>query len=519
MTEFDPDLSQRLERAGISVRLTAEVLGRINRGDYFEEPVAVDGIPDIDGDSILDMRTLTSWRGDAGRTRQQAELLSIPGHFIDTAAQSDKCLVFDRSLLRSIGDYLLPTVSYGILNGGSATSYADMTKNSQFDPEIFDLYRNIIEDVAPKLAGKPKGTTPAFYDESGNPGPDFIELKMRQVLLTALSHQLRFDSSGAGHSSANIKALFPIFQMTSVTNNDQISGTYEEYRRSPYVAPLIEQTGLEVTNALTGVQPMIAAFSHGSEGAPRSIFENAMGISGRVLPLPGGHGQCFAVLREVFSELLALGKKFVTIGNVDNLGNSVDPIEVAILALSGRAAGFDFAFKTPVDIKGGILVRESKGSLTCADIGPAVSPEMVQKAEMSGSRVLFNCASGIFSLSTLFESLDEIAAAIPLRLSDQDKDAGRYSQAEQITWEIIGILKDPLIFAVKKNARFLASKLLVENILTSGISLDDPRFAVGSSEMLAKRSVAYGLHEGLVRALTGVFGLQLTDGKWAPREV
>ena len=519
MTEFDPDLSQRLERAGISVQLTAEVLGRINRGDYFDEPVTVDGIPDIDGRSILDMRALTSWRGDTDRTRHQADLLSIPGHFIDTATQSAKSLVFDRSLLRSIGDYLLPTVSYGILNGGSATSYADMTKNSQFDPEIFDLYRDIIGRVAPKLEGKPKGTTPAFYDETGHPGPDFIELKMRQVLLTAFTNQRRFESSDAGRALANIEALFPMFQMTSVTNNDQIARTYAEYRRSPYIAQLIEQTGLDVTNVLTGVQPMIAAFSHSSEGVPRSIFVNAMGRPDRVLPLPGGHGQCFTVLRGVFSELLAMGKKFVTIGNVDNLGNSVDPIEVAILALSGRMAGFDFSFRTPVDVKGGILVRESNGGLTCADIGPAVSPDMVRTAEMSGSRVLFNCASGIFSLSTIFETLDEIAAAIPLRLSDQDKDAGRYSQAEQITWEIIGILDDPLIFAVQKNARFLASKLLIENILTSGVFLDAPRFVAGSAEMLAKRRVAYGLHEGLVRALTGVFGLQLRDGTWSPREI
>ena len=340
---------------------------------------------------------------------------------------------------------------------------------------------------------------------------------MRQVLLTALSHQRRHKRDGRAHGNAGSSALFPMFQMTSVINNDQISETYDAYRRSPYVAPLIEQTGLDVTKVLTGVQPMIAAFSHSNAGHPRRIFENAMGESGRVLPLPGGHGQCFAVLRDVFAELRGLGKKFVTIGNVDNLGNSVDPIEVAILALSGRPAGFDFSFKTPVDVKGGILVRESNGGLTCADIGPAVSPDMVRAAEQSGSRVLFNCASGVFSLSTISEALDKIIAAIPLRLSDQDKDAGRYSQAEQITWEIIGILDDPLIFAVKKNARFLASKLLVENLLTSGIHLDAQTILRGSPETQEKRSVAYGLHEGLVRALTGVFGIEFIDGAWAPR--
>ena len=506
-----------MERSGISVPVTEEVLERINRGEYVDEPVAVDSIPDINGESIVDLRTMASWSGDREQTRKQAELLSIPGHFLDSATRSNEALIFDRRLLRRIGDFLLPTVSYGVLNGGSATSYGDMTKNSQFDSTIFDLYHDIIEGVAPSLSGKPKGTTPAFYGESGRPGPSFIELKMREILLAARAYQRRSELRGGAVDPAAVPPLFPMFQMTSVINDDQISLANSEYRRSPLIAPLVEQTGIDVTDVLTGVQPMIAAFSHSSEGDPRKIFTNAMGKTDSVIPLPGGHGQCFSVLRDVFAELLRLGKRFITIGNVDNLGNGVDPIEVAILALSGRSGGFDFSFKTPVDVKGGILVRETNGGLTCADIGPAVSTDMVKRAESSGSRVLFNCASGLFSLSTIFESLDEIIAAIPLRLSDQEKDAGRYSQAEQITWEIIGILDDPIIFAVEKSARFLASKLLVENLLTSGIRLDDSSFQRASPHALEKRSVAYGLHEGLVRALSGVFGMQFTGDTWVPR--
>ena len=159
---FDPDLTHRLESAGISVSFTWEVLGRINRGDYFDEPVEVDGIPNIDGKSIIDMRSLTRFSCDAVVTRRQAELLSIPEHLIDAAVYTNKRMVFDRSLLRSIGDYLLPSVSYGILNGGSATSYADITKNTSFDPTIFKLYRNIIEKVAPQSSGKPKDCGATF---------------------------------------------------------------------------------------------------------------------------------------------------------------------------------------------------------------------------------------------------------------------------------------------------------------------------------------------------------------------
>ena len=30
-----------------------------------------------------------------------------------------------------------------------------------------------------------------------------------------------------------------------------------------------------------------------------------------------------------------------------------------------------------------------------------------------------------------------------MRFSDQNKDAGHYSQAEQVTWEVIALMEDP----------------------------------------------------------------------------
>ena len=54
------------------------------------------------------------------------------------------------------------------------------------------------------------------------------------------------------------------------------------------------------------------------------------------------------------------------------------------MALSGREAGFEFSFKTPVDIKGGILIRDTRGRLNCGDIGPAISKEQVARAENAG---------------------------------------------------------------------------------------------------------------------------------------
>ena len=43
---------------------------------------------------------------------------------------------------------------------------------------------------------------------------------------------------------------------------------------------------------------------------------------------------------------------------------------------------------------------------------------------------------------------------LPVRFSDQDKDAGRYSQAEQVTWEIIGMLEDFISLALTNTIVF-----------------------------------------------------------------
>ena len=75
-----------------------------------------------------------------------------------------------------------------------------------------------------------------------------------------------------------------------------------------------------------------------------------------------------------------------------------------------------------------------------------------------------------------------------MRFTDQDKDAGRYSQAEQVTWEVAGILPAFLSFAVDKYDRFIAAKLFAETLLTSGAAAatvacrpSSPRPRAGSS--------------------------------------
>jgi hypothetical protein len=133
--------------------------------------------------------------------------------------------------------------------------------------------------------------------------------------------------------------------------------------------------------------------------------------------------------------------------------------------------------------------------------------------ERRGFAILFNCASGIFDLDYLAPRIDDIAKRLPVRFSDQDKDAGKYSQAEQVTWEVTEILPCFLAFAVEKRERFLAAKLLVDTLLTSGVGLDAPSMPVDV------KKTAEAMHDGLESLLRVTYGLELLGGKWIPREL
>jgi UDP-N-acetylglucosamine pyrophosphorylase len=303
-----------------------------------------------------------------------------------------------------------------------------------------------------------------------------------------------------------------MYQMTSASNDDAFAAAYRDYRNSPLIENLNGEGAEDVTKVISAIQPLIAAYTRSKEGW--SIFSRAYDSQCSTLPLPGGHGQCFVTLKPVFENLRKMGKRYVLLGNVDNLGNLPKPEHLAILALSGAPAGFEFAYRTPVDVKGGVLVRDTGGKLTCADIGPAIPMEEVLEAERGGSRILFNCATGLFSLDYLTAHIDRIVDSIPLRISKQEKDAGVYYQAEQITWEVISLLENPLIFGVQKNERFLAAKLFIENLLTSGMGLEDTSFPA-KPELL---ETARALHRGLRKQLGSVYGLVQSNGSWIPQE-
>jgi hypothetical protein len=499
MERVSEALRADMESKGIDVALSLSILDDINAGLYDGmAPVKATGVPEIDGESVIAMSADAGYGVDEGEARARLEGLGLP--LPASVRREGGRLAFPRTALAELGERLLPMTAWGVLNGGSATSYADLKKNLAFGDETFAALRAPFEALAPACRDRPKGLTPAYVNADGSAGASFLLLKARARLVAASSYIAKY-----GRPEGD---FLPLFQMSSVGNDAELREAYADYARSPLLEPLARKTGLSACSFET----LIAAFTHSGEGRPKRIFDHAHGRPDTAIALPGGHGQCFRILAPVLAGLHARGIRYAWIGNVDNMGYLPDPVELAMLALSGRPAAFDFALRTPVDVKGGILVEEGPGRRTVADIGPAISFDEVERLESEGASILFNCATGLFDLDWLMPRLDDLARRLPVRVSDQDKDSGRYSQAEQVTWEVTGLLPSFLAFAVDKYDRFMAAKLLAETLLTSGVAMGDPRIPAG----LAATSRL--LKAGLERKLSGPYGLVPSGGRWIPAD-
>lgn len=530
-----------MERKNIDIPLSLEVLGELNRSlAAGKKNPCIRALPALDDPRIVHLDRADS-RPDrpvvfveSGAAAARLARLGIKFSEIVEKAEgqdSDNIATFTRDQLETIGKSLLPYTAYGVLNGGSATSYADEKKNLSLGPAVFEAVQDQFERLAPACRGRPKGSAPAFINPDGSPGPSFLELKMRHRLLAAktsfeFARTRKFtntrqskkpDDIGAairesrGHRGS--EGFLPLYQMTSHATHEALIADYHKAEKSDFIRLLASNLDIEPDRWESGIQPLICAYTHSTEGEPRGIFNKAFGKENAALPLPGGHGQCFAVLKNVFTQLRYRGIRYAYLGNVDNLGYTIDPVELAVMALTESPAGFEFARRSPLDLKGGVLAEDESGHWTVADIGPAISFEELLGLEKKSGSSLFNCATGIFDLEYLVPKIDEIASRLPLRISDQDKDAGRYSQVEQVTWEVMGLLPEFTVFTVDKRQRFLAAKLLIDTLLTSGLGLDDPKVPTAIKE------TATGLHEGLARLLRTVYGLELAGGRWTPREL
>lgn len=501
------DVLERMKALGIDVERSAWILRELNAGRWDAlEPVRVSEVPEIDGATIID-RTRPAALRLPERVFQAAMADLLPDV---SAAQFGSLDGTYRTLppdaLERIGVLCYPLVAFGVLNGGSATSYADETKNRALNARLLAEVRPIFDALARQARGKPKGITPAVVNPDGSAGPAFLELRFRALLLE--EQRYRAVARAVGRDLANDAPVFRLFEMTSAGTAPHLPEAYRAFADGPFLAELPGAS--RIVTPYSAVQPLLAAITHSEEGRPRRFFDRAWGRAGEPLGIPGGHGQSFDVLAETYRRLREEGVRFAYLSNVDNLGALPDPISIARLALSDAPAGFDFAFRTPVDVKGGVLIRDQNGALNCADIGPAISRDEIERQEADGRRILFNCATGLFRLDHLVPRLASIADGLPMRISDQVKDAGRYAQAEQVTWEVIAMLDRPLIFGVDKYERFLAAKMLLEPIMGSGVATTTPIADLQPDAPL--------LAAGMRALLETRYGLALVDGRWRPRE-
>ena len=520
--ELSPALVQDLRAKGADIERTLALLDLVDAKSVAylasgsaSKATAVSQTPSIPsaGDPrVFDRTKLTVLKLPLKAAREAFRALELPLDFGESSIIEGEDAVFSQQALTLVGIHLYPRLAYGVLNGGSATTYIDEKKNRELDGNAFRLFENEFRETARVSKAAPKGVTPAFVGMDGNSGPSFLLLKMRSILLRALEYRI---VSGDAKTP-----VLPFFQMTSGATDSALAEAYARYRNDPLLSALIQRTGIDPTDAAGAVQPMLAALSPLSEGLPRNLFDKAWGTKDTGLALPGGHGENFRVLADTYRALRAKGVRWAYLGNVDNSGYTVDPVSLAITALKGADAAFEFSWRTKMDVKGGVLVELPDGTLSTADIGQAISKEALAVEEAGGKPILFNCATGLFDLDFLVPRLQEIADGLPIRVSEQDKEAGRYAQAEQNTWEILGLAKSPLIFAVAKESRFVAAKMLMETLLSSPIGKRMEAAPPSERPAPALMATSADLQKGFSRLLEREYGFtKKNNGSYQPISV
>ncbi|WGK68262.1 UTP--glucose-1-phosphate uridylyltransferase [Candidatus Haliotispira prima] len=491
---------EAMRRAKIDVGLSLQILETLNRGGVDRNSsnfgsasatAATDfEIPTVDGKDIVDLSGPLSYRVKGARIhellQQYPELQAgWPARYAKAGAAED--LSVNEQEINELGLLLSPYFAFGVLNGGSASSYFDNKKNESFSPELFRLFRREFDGLARDFSHLPKALCPAFLTEQG-PGPGFMGLKLRSLLYTIQRQRALRRRCGLSAEAAQQPKFF---QMTSELTHGplrnyiygpscQLEGTAGTWRGDPAgLESLAAELGWWPDRQISSEkQPLISTFARSADpgtdsGSRWQFFRDR---NGNHLAMPGGHGQCFFALRQRLEELYRKGTRYISLGNIDNVAYNPQPGFIGLLALSGRTGFFSCSYRSSVDVKGGVLLRPRSGSgagrLNCFDIGTGVDKDILQIAEEKERDLLFNCAIGYFDLGALLAEMENIIACLPLRISEQNKDRGHYWQVEQVTWEAIGLLDSVLIGAVRKEDHFLAAKLQLEALVNTAYRLE-----------------------------------------------
>jgi UDP-N-acetylglucosamine pyrophosphorylase len=366
---------------------------------------------------------------------------------------SGDSLIFSNKDLIQLGYSVGDSVCFGVLNGGAATSYYDEGKNSSFDSQLFEKTASLFKKQAEQFRDLPKALVPAALNPDGSPGASFLQIKLAS-LIQFMDEVMQITGR---------QSRVPFIQMTSELTDDILNGYCNDLKSSISFEELLKSRNLKKFDFLSFQQTLVPALiKRGSRYFP---FLDGEGNS---VMLPGGHGQFYVAIKEYLNHLVLNNIKYLSIGNIDNIGYSLNPLLIGLAEVAGVDSIFEFAYRTELDVKGGIL-GHCKGHLCCGEIGSSVSLEDICAFEADHSSVLFNCATGLFNVKFLLKYIDQIVEKLPLRISKQQKDFGEYYAVEQNMWDIIGILDTPVIAGVDKEQRFLPSKFFLENLITTGI--------------------------------------------------
>ncbi|HOT60324.1 MAG TPA: hypothetical protein PLJ83_11745, partial [Spirochaetales bacterium] len=156
---LNPELIRAMKEKKIDIDATLALLNTINSTQIDEKPaIQFTGLPNIDGKVIVNCKNLDFFDAPEARAKEILALTNLP----ETLATSKTNGIwrFERQALIRIGTALFAFTAYGVLNGGSATSYGDVKKNASINADVFNAIKPIFDTLAPLCKDKPKGITP-----------------------------------------------------------------------------------------------------------------------------------------------------------------------------------------------------------------------------------------------------------------------------------------------------------------------------------------------------------------------
>jgi UTP--glucose-1-phosphate uridylyltransferase len=173
---------------------------------------------------------------------------------------------------------------------------------------------------------------------------------------------------------------------------------------------------------------------------------------------PPGHGDVFHCLRDsgLLDQLLAEGKKYIFISNIDNLGAIIDLLVFNKAASEGRAFVAETIPKLPDDWKGGmpILYKGRVKLLECAQVPAGHMEDFKDVARFD----IFNTNNMWVSLPLLKEALDKDVLVLDVIKNHKVLNGRAVVQLEAASGSAIQSFKDSISVKVPRR-RFLPVKL------------------------------------------------------------